>query len=64
LFFFDFNQFEQLIKGIFRQLHVLRISTKHDITYLDGNRWEQLILSSMPNLRVLHMNQGRTQGVP
>lgn len=60
LAFIYFNQFEQLIKDTFRQIQFLHISTKDDITYLDGDRWEQLILSSMPNLRVFHMNHSNS----
>ncbi|CAF1389491.1 unnamed protein product, partial [Rotaria sordida] len=56
LVFIYFNIFEQLIKDNFHQVQCLRISTEDDITYLDGNHWEQLILSFMPNLRTFHMN--------
>ena len=30
----------------------------HDITYLDANRWEQIILSYMSNLQEFHMKHG------
>jgi hypothetical protein len=46
-----FTQFEKIIKDCFNQLQVLRIITARDVTYLDANRWEQLILSHMQNLR-------------
>ncbi|CAF4622398.1 unnamed protein product, partial [Rotaria sp. Silwood2] len=46
-----FNLFEKLIKYFFRCVEVLRLTT-HDSTYLVPNRWEELILSSMPNLRI------------
>ncbi|CAF3736553.1 unnamed protein product [Rotaria sp. Silwood1] len=47
-----FDQFEILIKHIFFQLQVLYITATNDKTYLDANRWESLILSYMPYLRI------------
>ncbi|CAF3962360.1 unnamed protein product [Rotaria sp. Silwood1] len=47
-----FNGFELLVKHYFRSIEVLRITTRMDQSYLDAKRWEQLILSSMPNLLV------------
>ncbi len=35
---------------------VLRLTTTMDESYLDAKRWEQLILSSMPNLSVFDFN--------
>ncbi len=51
-----FTQFEKIIKDCFNQLQVLRITTARDVTYLDANRWEQLMLSHMQNLRLFEMN--------
>jgi hypothetical protein len=51
-----FTQFEKIIKDCFNQLQVLRIITARDVTYLDANRWEQLMLSHMQNLRLFEMN--------
>jgi hypothetical protein len=51
-----FNQFETLVKNLFNQVQVLRLRTHLDDTYLDGDRWEQLILSHMTNLRVFHIH--------
>ncbi|CAF1160872.1 unnamed protein product [Adineta steineri] len=48
----DFNQLEQIIRSLFKQLQVLHISTDNDREYLDANRWEHLILSYMPYLRI------------
>ena len=56
----SFNQFEQLIRNTFYQVQVLHVSIEDDITYLDDNRWEQLMLSSMPRLRVFHMNNSNS----
>jgi hypothetical protein len=50
-----FDQFEQLIKNIFPvTVLVLRISINSysEREYLHANRWEQLILFHMPNLRI------------
>ena len=47
-----FDDFEILIKNFFHQIQVLSISTPWDRSYLDANRWKQLILSYMPHLRV------------
>ncbi|CAF1083596.1 unnamed protein product [Rotaria sordida] len=47
-----FDQFEILIKHLFFQLQVLYITITDDKTYLDANRWERLILSYMPYLRI------------
>jgi hypothetical protein len=49
-----FDQFQQLIVDLFPALQVLRISIKYnsDTTYMDKDRWEQLISSHMPNLRI------------
>ncbi|CAF4192200.1 unnamed protein product, partial [Adineta steineri] len=47
---FDFHDFELLAKDLFHNLQVLRLSTSKEITYLDANRWQNLILSHIPNL--------------
>jgi hypothetical protein len=52
----NFNLFEPYIKHFFRYVEVLRLTTEFDQAYLDANRWEQLILSSMPNLRIFDIN--------
>ncbi|CAF3532321.1 unnamed protein product [Rotaria sp. Silwood1] len=46
------DKFELMSKYLFNQLQILHVTTKYDRTYLDANRWEQLILSFMPNLRI------------
>ncbi|CAF1483290.1 unnamed protein product [Rotaria sordida] len=53
--FITFDDFELLIKNIFYKLQILRLSTSHDITYLDADRWQNLILSHMSNLNVFDL---------
>ena len=48
----SFNDFELLIKSLFRTIQVLHISAGVGEEYLNANRWEQLISSFMPFLRV------------
>jgi hypothetical protein len=50
-----FHQFESLTKVLFHQLQVLYITASNDKTYLDANRWKQLILSHMPHLRIFNI---------
>jgi hypothetical protein len=47
-----FNELEVLIKKCFYHIQVFHISTDYDSTYLDINRWRQLTISFMPNLRI------------
>jgi hypothetical protein len=51
-----FNKLEELIKYFFRRVEVLRLTTRYDKAYLDAKRWEQLIKSYMPNLRIFDIN--------
>ncbi len=46
----DFNEFEMFIKTISSQLQILHISVPWNATYLNANRWEQLIKNHMPHL--------------
>ena len=41
-----------MIKNRFHQLQLLRISISDNEAYLDANRWQKLILTSMPFLRI------------
>jgi hypothetical protein len=50
-----FDQFQPLIENLFRQLLVLRISTGADDQYLNANRWQHLITSFMPQLRIFDL---------
>jgi len=47
-----FDNFVPLIKNLFHEVQVLHISTPADRTYIIADRWEFLILSYMPYLRV------------
>src|SRR5690349_9495754 len=47
-----FKNFEQFVKNHFGQVKVFYISTTRDMTYLEADRWEQLILSHMPYLQI------------
>jgi hypothetical protein len=47
-----FDEFEIFIKQIGSQLQVLRVTTSKNVEYLNGHRWEQLIVQSMPHLRI------------
>lgn len=53
-----FDDFGLLMKSFFSTVEVLHISTSNDDTYLEAHRWEQLIKSSLPRLRIfdLHAN--------
>jgi hypothetical protein len=50
-----FNQVERLIINLFSKVEVLRISIEcdDDKTYKDNERWQRLITSHMPNLRII-----------
>ncbi|CAF0930697.1 unnamed protein product, partial [Adineta steineri] len=49
---FHFHDFELLAKDLLYNLQVLRLYTSKEITYLDANRWKNLILSHIPNLTI------------
>ncbi|CAF1333514.1 unnamed protein product [Rotaria sordida] len=51
-----FNPLEILINKFFRHVEVLRISAIYDQTYLNAKKWEELIISFMPSLRVFDIN--------
>jgi hypothetical protein len=50
----NFDQFQHLIIDLFSTIQVLHISISNntDTTYMDAKRWEQLILSHIPDLRI------------
>ena len=50
------HRLEKLIKYFFRTVEVLRLMTRHNQSYFHAERWEQLILSYLPNLRVFDLN--------
>ncbi len=47
-----FDEFELMVKNLFYKLEVLHISTNDHKTYLRAKKWERLIISSMPYLRI------------
>ncbi|CAF4116851.1 unnamed protein product, partial [Adineta steineri] len=54
-----FNELELLAKHFFHRLQIFHISTYFDVSFLNANHWERLILSYMPNLIVfdfMHTN--------
>ncbi|CAF3637957.1 unnamed protein product [Rotaria socialis] len=52
----NFYDFEKIIKKFFYYVETLRLTVKDDETYLHAKRWQTLITSSMPHLRVFDMN--------
>jgi hypothetical protein len=52
----SFNRLEDFIKNCFNRIEVLRLTTTYDSEYINAKRWEQLISSYMPNLRVYDVN--------
>jgi hypothetical protein len=52
----DFDRLQKLIKYFFRHVEILRLTTRYDQAYLDAKRWEQVIVSYMPNLRIFDIN--------
>lgn len=48
----SFNEFRRMSESIFPHLELLRISIHTDQEYLNAKQWEQLILSTMPQLRI------------
>jgi hypothetical protein len=55
----DFDQFEIFIKKISFQLRKLRLTTFWESTYLDADRWKQLIKRHMPYLSEFHLDHYR-----
>jgi hypothetical protein len=51
-----FDYFEDLVKNFFRYIEVLHVTMQHNPKVLDAKLWEQLISSSMPNLRIFDIN--------
>ncbi|CAF2683208.1 unnamed protein product [Rotaria sp. Silwood2] len=51
--YLKFDELETLIKESFSYIRVLRFTASWDSSYLDADRWEQLILKHIPHLRIL-----------
>ncbi|CAF1373208.1 unnamed protein product [Adineta ricciae] len=52
-----FDSFEPVIKFVFHHVQVLHLRTPADLSYLNANRWESLIPSYMPHLRIFDLQQ-------
>ncbi|CAF4202665.1 unnamed protein product, partial [Adineta steineri] len=52
----NFNRLEEIIKNYFYYIEVLHITSCDDPEFLNVKRWERLITSFMPNLRIFNMN--------
>jgi hypothetical protein len=52
---FSFDEFELLIKNSFPSIQVLHLLVDDRVEYINANRWEQLISSYMPYLRIFDM---------
>lgn len=48
----EFDEFELLVRNYFQQIQVLHFSRNFDEQFLNANRWERLIVSHMPQLRI------------
>lgn len=51
-----FDLFEIMVQSLFNQVQVIHISVCYRIEYLDGHRWQRLILSHIPQLRIFDIN--------
>jgi hypothetical protein len=58
----NFNRLEQIVQTFFRYTEVLHITSSKDPSYLDAKRWEELIVSSMPNLRIFDFSHNGLPG--
>ena len=52
----EYYDFKIIVEKLFYGIEKLRITTNYDATYSDALSWENLITSSMPNLRVFDLN--------
>jgi len=50
-----FINFEKYLRNFFINVEVLRLTTTYDKAYLDAKRWQNLIESYMPNLRIFDL---------
>ncbi|CAF2646192.1 unnamed protein product [Rotaria sp. Silwood2] len=54
--FKHFDNFEKIIKEFFYHVQILRLTTCFDTDCLNAKRWQKLIMSYMPNLRIFDIN--------
>ncbi|CAF1384714.1 unnamed protein product [Rotaria socialis] len=59
----NFHQFEMLIKNFFNSIEILHISTYKNSAYSRAKQWEELISSSMPNLRIFDLQNHYTEAM-
>ncbi|CAF3712850.1 unnamed protein product [Adineta steineri] len=55
LYSIHFHQLKNLITNCFKHIEKLSITTFNDSTYLSGKQWQQIISSSLPNLRIFDL---------
>ncbi|CAF4254137.1 unnamed protein product [Rotaria magnacalcarata] len=51
-----FNKVEKILKEFLYYVQILRLTTRYDKAYLNAKRWEELIVSYMPYLRIFDIN--------
>ncbi|CAF3635086.1 unnamed protein product [Rotaria sp. Silwood1] len=54
--YIHFNLLKKLIKHFFRHVEVLRLTTQFYHAYLNAKRWQELIQTHMPNLRIFDIH--------
>ncbi|CAF3142021.1 unnamed protein product [Rotaria sp. Silwood2] len=52
----EFKKFEKIITEVFHYVQILRLMTFYDEVYLDAKRWQKLIVTYMPYLRIFDIN--------
>ncbi|CAF4399585.1 unnamed protein product [Rotaria sp. Silwood2] len=52
----EFKKFEKIITEVFHYVQILRLMTFYDEVYLDAKRWQKLIVTYMPYLRIFDLN--------
>lgn len=51
-----FDEFERLVQLPFSTTEILHVSASDDVRYLEARRWQQLITSSLPRLRIFDLH--------
>ncbi|CAF3840774.1 unnamed protein product [Rotaria sp. Silwood1] len=54
--YINFNLLEKLIKRFFHHVEILRLTTQFYQTYLNAKRWQKVIQTYMPNLRIFDIH--------
>jgi len=50
-----FDEIESMIRNLFHQVEVLDVLIRASSKYFDVDRWQRLILSHIPHLRIVHI---------